>query len=145
MNGRISGTGGFVNISQHAKKLFFLGTFTTKGLKIAVKDGRVLIEEEGQIRKFVNSVEQITFSGSYAAEIGQPVLYITERAVFELRKDGLHLTEVAPGIDVERDILAHMEFKPFINEPPKLMDARIFQDRPMGLKLREMPAELQTV
>ena len=145
MNGRISGTGGFVNISQHCKKLFFLGTFTTKGLKIAIKDGRVAIEKEGQIRKFVNSVEQITFSGSYAAEIGQPVLYITERAVFELHKDGLHLTEVAPGIDIERDILAHMDFKPIINEPPKLMDARIFRDRPMGLQLQEKPAEFQTV
>jgi propionate CoA-transferase len=145
MNGRISGSGGFINITQHAKKVFFLGTFTAKGLKIAVKNGHLVIEKEGEVKKFLNNVEQVTFSGSYAVQNRQPVLYITERAVFELHEDGLHLTEVAPGIDIERDILAHMDFKPIINQPPKLMDARIFQDAPMGLSLQEAPEELQTV
>jgi len=145
MNGRISGSGGFINITQHAKKVFFLGTFTAKGLKIAVKNGRLVIDKEGELIKFRNNVEQVTFSGSYAVQNQQPVLYITERAVFELHADGLHLTEVAPGIDIERDILAHMEFKPIINEPPKLMDPRIFQEAPMGLRSQQVPVEVEMV
>ncbi|MDU5651625.1 MAG: 3-oxoacid CoA-transferase, partial [Clostridium perfringens] len=82
----------------------------------------------------LEDVEQITFSGEYANKTNQPVMYITERAVFELRNDGLHLTEIAPGVNLEEDILAHMDFVPKIDEPLKLMDERIFYDKLMGLK-----------
>ena len=132
MGKRIPGCGGFINITQNAKKLFFCGTFTAKGLKVAAANGLLTIVNEGEVKKFIKKVNHITFSGEYASEQSQPVLYITERAVFELRKDGLHLTEVAPGIDIAKDILAHMDFIPKM-DTPKLMDARIFRDEPMGL------------
>ncbi len=131
---RVTGCGGFINITQNAKRLFFCGTFTAKGLKIASGDGKLTIVQEGSARKFLKKVGHVTFSGEYAQEVGQPVMYITERAVFELRKDGLHLTEIAPGIDLERDILAHMDFTPKMDGQPKLMDARIFTNEPMRLK-----------
>ena len=133
MGPRITGCGGFINITQNAKRLFFCGTFTAKGLEIAAGDGKLTIVREGSVDKFHEQVDHVTFSGEYAAEKGQPVLYITERAVFKLEKDGLHLIEVAPGVDIEKDILAHMAFKPVINGQPKLMDARIFTDAPMGI------------
>lgn len=133
MGPRVTGCGGFINITQNAKKLFFCGTFTTKGLKIASGDGKLTIVSEGSMKKFPKKVDHVTFSGEYANQVGQPVTYITERAVFELRKDGLHLTEVAPGIDIEKDILAHMDFKPKMDTAPKLMDERLFLDAPMGL------------
>jgi propionate CoA-transferase len=133
MGPRITGCGGFINITQNSKKLFFCGTFTAKGLKINAKDGKLLIAQEGSVKKFLKKVDHITFSGEYAAAMGQPVLYITERAVFDLRKDGLHLIEVAPGIDIEKDILPHMEFKPVIKETPRPMDARLFRAELMGL------------
>ena len=129
---RVTGCGGFINITQNAKRLFFCGTFTAKGLKIATGDGTLKIVQEGSARKFLKKVGHVTFSGEYAQEVNQPVLYITERAVFELRKDGLHLIEIAPGIDLEKDILAHMDFTPKMDTPPKLMDARIFTDAPRG-------------
>ncbi len=134
LGSRIPGCGGFINITQNAKKVFFCGTFTAGGLKVATGDGKLAIVNEGKVKKFLQNVLQITFSGKYARKINQPVMYITERCVFELRADGVHLTEVAPGIDIEKDILAHMDFKPIMNEPPKLMDARIFMDKPMGLR-----------
>lgn len=130
---KFAGAGGFINISQNAKKVFYTGTFTAGGLKIAVEDGKLKILQEGSVRKFVDEVEHRTFSGTYAAETGQPVLYITERAVFELSKEGLVLTEVAPGVDIDRDILQLMDFKPIIRGTPKLMDPRIFAPEPMGL------------
>lgn len=131
---RVTGCGGFINITQNAKRLFFCGTFTAKGLKVATGDGKLTILQEGSAKKFLKKVRHVTFSGEYAQEVEQPVLYITERAVFELRKDGLHLIEIAPGIDLEKDILAHMDFTPKMDTPPKLMDARIFTDALMGLK-----------
>lgn len=133
MGPRITGCGGFINITQNAKRLFFCGTFTTKGLKVGVEDGKLKIIQEGAKDKFLNMVVHVTFSGDFANSVGQPVMYITERAVFELRKDGLYLTEVAPGIDIEKDIFAHMAFKPKMDGEPKLMDARIFREEPMGL------------
>ena len=133
LQGRIPGCGGFINISQNTKNVVFLGTFTAKGLKVKSGDGRLSIVSEGSMKKFIKDVMQITFSGQYAKENGQTVHYVTERAVFELKQDGLHLVEVAPGIDIEKDILPHMEFRPIINNP-KMMDERIFKDQIMGLK-----------
>jgi propionate CoA-transferase len=129
---RLAGAGGFINISQNARRLVFAGTFTTGGLSVAIEDERVRIAAEGKTRKFVEAVEQITFSGPLAVGNGQSVHYVTERCVFELRAEGLQLVEVAPGIDIERDILSHMGFRPVIDEV-KVMDARIYQARPMGL------------
>ncbi|AWN36027.1 acyl CoA:acetate/3-ketoacid CoA transferase [Methylobacterium radiodurans] len=130
--GRLNGCGGFINISQNARKVVFAGTFTAGGLVTKVEDGRLRILQEGRQRKFVAQVEQNTFSGPFAQERGQPVLYVTERCVFNLTKRGLELIEVAPGIDIGRDILAHMDFMPVI-ENPIPMDRRIFRDEPMEL------------
>lgn len=124
----LAGCGGAINISQNAKKVVFCGTFTAKGLRTKIENGTLTIVQEGQINKFVNAVDQITFSGKQALKMEQPVLYVTERAVFELTKDGLILTEIAPGIDLEKDILSHMEFKPIISENLKLMDSNLFKD-----------------
>jgi propionate CoA-transferase len=130
---RLAGAGGFVNISQSAKSLVFVGTFTAGPLAVEVKDGGLAIAREGTTRKFVAEVEHRTFSGAYAARRGQPVLYVTERCVFRLTRQGLELTEVAPGIDIERDILAHMDFAPTIRNPQP-MDPRLFAPGPMGLR-----------
>lgn len=124
----LSGCGGAINISQNAKKVVFCGTFTAKGLKVEICDGRLHILQEGQIHKLVNNVDQITFSGHYAQSVNQPVLYVTERAVFELKDGKMVLTEIAPGIDLERDILANMDFRPEISENLKQMDADIFRE-----------------
>jgi propionate CoA-transferase len=130
---RLAGAGGFINISQSAKKLLFAGTFTAGGLDVAIADGKLRIVREGKSPKFIESVEQITFSGSYAAEVEQPVFYVTERCVFRRTAEGMELTEIAPGIDLERDILAHMSFKPIVRDP-KPMDERIFRPGIMGLE-----------
>ncbi|GJD93518.1 acyl CoA:acetate/3-ketoacid CoA transferase [Methylobacterium iners] len=130
--GRLNGCGGFINISQNARSVVFAGTFTVGGLEVEVDDGKVRIVQEGKSQKFVSQVEQNTFSGPYAQSRSQPVLYVTERCVFQLTGDGLELIEVAPGIDIERDILPHMAFKPIIRNPVP-MDARIFRDEPMEL------------
>ncbi|MBC2581071.1 acyl CoA:acetate/3-ketoacid CoA transferase [Clostridium sp. DJ247] len=133
---KIAGCGGFINITQNAKKVVYCGTFTAGGLKIKVKDGKLIIEQDGKFNKFLDTVEQITFSGEYAVDTNQSVLYITERAVFRLSKGGLVLEEIAPGVDLEKDILAHMNFKPVISEKLKFMDENIFKDELMGLKLK---------
>jgi propionate CoA-transferase len=130
---RLAGAGGFINISQNARKLVFTGSFTAGGLKIAVEDGQLHILQEGRSHKFIAAVEQITFSGLYAAEAGQAVFYVTERCVFRRTAEGVELVEVAPGIDVERDILAHMDFRPIVHDP-KLMDGGIFRPEPMALE-----------
>jgi propionate CoA-transferase len=130
---RLAGAGGFINISQNAKKVVFVGTFTTGGLQVEVSDGRLVIALEGRHRKFVEQVEHRTFSGPHAAEAGQAVLYVTERCVFELNREGMALVEVAPGIDIERDILARMDFAPLVRDP-RPMDARLFDPAPMGLR-----------
>ena len=112
--------------------MFFTGTFTAGGLKEEVRDGRLVILQEGRSKKIRRQVEQITFSGQYAVEKGQPVLYITERAVFELTWEGVVLKEIAPGVDLRRGILEQMDFEPIVNYV-ELMDERIFRDAPMGL------------
>ncbi len=132
---RLAGAGGFINISQNAKSVVFVGTFTAGGLDVALDDGRLVIRKEGKSKKFVRQVEHRTFSGSYAAKRGQPVLYVTERCVFKLRPDGLELIEVAPGIDIDRDILALMDFKPIVDDP-EMMDESIFEPEAMGLRDR---------
>ncbi|WCR02682.1 acyl CoA:acetate/3-ketoacid CoA transferase [Paracoccus saliphilus] len=130
--GRLNGCGGFIDISQNSRAVVFAGTFTAGGLKAEVGGGELRILQEGRSRKFVQAVEQITFSGSYAARRSQPVIYVTERCVFQLTQGGLELIEVAPGIDIDRDILAQMDFTPVINKPVP-MDIRIFTDAPMEL------------
>ena len=130
---KLAGSGGFINISQNAKRLVFLGTFLAPS-RTEVTDGRVVVTDALAAAKFLDRVEQRTFSGQYASAAGQPVLYVTERCVFELTPDGLQLIEIAPGIDLEKDILAHVGFTPIIDGEPTLMDARIFRDEPMGLK-----------
>jgi propionate CoA-transferase len=131
---KLAGAGGFINISQNAKKVVFVGTFSAGKLRIALDDGRLSILDEATARKFVDQVEHVTFSGAFAAARGQSVLYVTERCVFALRPEGLQLIEVAPGIDIERDILALMEFKPLIPHDPIAMDARIFREGVMELR-----------
>jgi propionate CoA-transferase len=130
---KLAGAGGFINITQSARHLVFAGTFTAGGLRVAIDENGLQIVKEGRNRKFVKQVEQITFNGAYAAEKGQPVLYVTERCVFERTPAGMELVEVARGIDIERDILAHMDFRPVVNKP-RLMDARIFRPEPMQLE-----------
>ncbi len=130
---RLSGCGGFINISQNSKKVVFVGTFTSGGFKAEVKDGAMVIHQEGKFRKFVDAVGQITFSGAVAAKQDQDVLYVTERCVFRLTPDGLALAEVAPGVDAERDILRQLPFAP-VGDAPEPMDPAIFQPGPMGLR-----------
>ena len=130
---KLAGAGGFINISQNAKTLLFAGTFTAGGLEMCVRDGRLTIRREGTTRKFLAAVEQITFNGQVAARTGQRVLYVTERCVFQLTLGGLELIEVAPGIDIERDIFAQMAFRPTVREP-RLMDHRLFSLDSMGLE-----------
>jgi propionate CoA-transferase len=132
---RLAGAGGFINISQSAKALVFVGTFTAGPSEIEVADGRLAIVRQGNVRKFVSEVEHRTFSGAYALKRGQPVLYVTERCVFRLTGNGLELVEVAPGIDIDRDILAHMDFSPIVKNP-RPMDACIFATGLMGLRDR---------
>jgi len=131
---RLAGCGGFINISQNARKVVFTGTFTAGGLRVSVKDRGLVIDQEGTGRKFLHQVEQVTFSGRYALMKNQPVFYITERCVFSLGRDGLELIEVAPGIDIERDVLSRMDFTPVIRGTPRTMDERIFRTAPMSLR-----------
>jgi len=130
---RLAGAGGFINISQSARKVVFAGTFTAGGLAVRVEGGRLVIAREGRERKFLSAVEQITFSGSYAAELGREVVYVTERCVLRLGADGLELVEVAPGVDLHREVLEPMGFRPVMREV-RPMDARIFLPGPMGLR-----------
>ena len=131
---RLAGAGGFINISQTAKKVIFVGTFTAGKLDVTVESGALKILNEGETVKFVSEVEHRTFSGEYAFKNGQTVLYITERCVFRLIEKGLELIEIAPGVDLDKDILSLMEFRPVISPKLKIMDARIFRDEPMNLR-----------
>jgi propionate CoA-transferase len=128
------GVGGFINTTQHAKEVVFCGTFTASGLEIESGDDALSIVKEGKIKKFLKNVEQIAFSGKYAWSVNQKAIYVTERAVFELTQDGLMLIEIAPGVDLETDVLANMEFEPIISPDLKLMPAGIFRPVWGGLK-----------
>lgn len=136
---RFAGAGGFINISQNARKVVFVGTFTAGGLELEIKNNELRILQEGKNRKFISEVEQITFNGPYSAGQGKEVLYVTERCVLRLTPKGLRIIEVAPGIDIDRDILAQMDFEPIIDNPA-LMDPRIFAEYPM--KLRKQMLEI---
>lgn len=131
---RIAGAGGFINISQNAKKVIFMGTFTAGGLQTSIENGQLIINQEGRTIKFVDKVEQITFSGEVARQERKVAKYITERCVFELTAAGLVLTEIAPGIDIEKDILPYMGFQPLIADKVVLMDERIFRDNIMEIR-----------
>lgn len=138
--GRVVGIGGFVNISQNARTMVFGGTFTAGGLKVRAENGELVIVEEGKHRKFVEAVEQVAYSGPYGRSRGQTTLFVTERAVFRTVEDGIELIEIAPGIDLERDVLGQMAFTPRIAPTLKRMDARLFRPEPMGIAT-EMPGE----
>ncbi len=140
---RLAGAGGFINISQAARAVVFVGTFTAGDLQVRVEGGKVHIDSEGTTRKFVRAVEQRTFSGERARKNGQRVLYVTERCVFQLAAvSGLDLIEIAPGIDLERHILSQMDFTPAISPELKLMDASLFADEPMNLRDRMLTLPL---
>ena len=131
---KLAGAGGFINISQNARSVYFMGTFASRS-RFALENGNLRILVPGS-SKFVERVGQVTFSGEYARSRGQTVYYITERCVFRLTEAGLELIEIAPGVVMDRDILAHMAFRPIIPDNIRSMDARIFHDEPMGLKDR---------
>ncbi len=132
--GRFAGCGGFIDITQNAKKVVFCGSLTAKGLQVEVGNGKLKILQEGSIKKFVKNVEHITFSGEYARKLGKEILYVTERTVFRLGKDGLVLEEIAPGVDLEKDVLGQMEFSPIVSDKLKPMDEKIFRKAKMGLR-----------
>jgi len=132
--GRITGPGGFPVISAGSPRVYFGGGFTAGKRSIKVRDGKLVIESDGPINKFVKNVYRIVFNGSVAMEMEREILYITERAVFRLTPEGVVLEEIAPGVDLEKDILARMEFKPIISKDLKEMDPRIFRDEKMGLR-----------
>jgi propionate CoA-transferase len=131
--GKIVGVGGFINISQNARKMVFGGTLTAGGLRIETGDGKLRIAQEGRHHKFVQQVGQISYNGDYARERGQQTVFVTERAVFRSSERGLELSEVAPGIDLQRDVLDQMDFRPAIAQNLRTMDERIFRSGPMGL------------
>lgn len=132
-NKRPVGCGGFINITQNAKEVVFCGTFTAGGLETEIVNGELKIVQEGKNKKFIKQIEQVTFSGKYSKSINQPVLYVTERAVFRLTDEGLELIEIAPGIDLEKDVLAHMEFTPIMKNV-KTMPSEIFSEKWNGLE-----------
>jgi propionate CoA-transferase len=129
---KVAGVGGFVNITQSARHLVFMGALTAGGLEIAAGDGTLRIVKEGAVRKFVERVGHLSFNGPYTESLGITVRYVTERAVFEMRGGKLTLIEIAPGMDLERDVLARMDTPVAIAEPLQVMDARIFMEAPMA-------------
>lgn len=132
----LMGCGGFIDIAQFTPKMVFCGTLTASGLKIAIEDGKLNILQEGAKHKLVSAVDLITFSGEYAHETNQKIMLVTERAVFQMRNGKLELIEIAPGVDLEKDVLAQMDFRPEVSADLKLMDERIFRPEAMGLFLK---------
>jgi propionate CoA-transferase len=130
---RRDGSGGFIDITQNARRLIFNGTLTAGKLDIGVADGGLAIRRDGAFRKFVPQVGQISFSAAFAAQRGQEVSYVTERCVFQLEDGGITLTEIAPGVRLKQDVLAQMDFRPRISPQLKQMDPRIFRPGPMGI------------
>ena len=130
---KIIGCGGFINISQNTPKCVFCGSFTN-GAKTVVEDGRLKIIEEGKNVKFTKDVECISFSGAYAGSVHQEVMFITERAVLKLINGKMTVTEIAPGVDLEKDILGQMDFRPEIAEDLKLMEPGMFEENWQGIE-----------
>ncbi|NLN98262.1 MAG: propionate CoA-transferase [Eubacteriaceae bacterium] len=130
---RIAGCGGFIDITQSTKNIVFCGTLTAGGLEVAVEDGKLKIIQEGRRKKFLPTIEQVTYSAEFGLENGQNVLFITERCVFKPSEKGLVLVEVAPGIDIQKDIIDQMDFKPIIADNVETMDERLFKNALMGL------------
>lgn len=131
---KMAGAGGFINISQNARKVVFVGTFTTGKAELHIAAGKLVIDKEGSSKKCIQEVEHRTFSGEQALKVKQDVIYVTERCVFRLDEKGVTLVEIAPGVNLEKDILSQMDFVPVIPKDVELMDARIFADMPMGLR-----------
>lgn len=123
---KIPGCGGFIDISQNAKKIVFCGTFTAGGLEVDIADNKLVIVNEGKGKKFVNNLDQITFNGLFEGKKQKEIYVVTERAVFSITEQGLTLIEIAPGIDLEKDILANMEYQPIISSELKTMDEKLF-------------------
>ena len=141
---KFAGAGGFINISQSAKKIVFVGTFSAGAVQVAVEHGQLSLRDSDKgAPKFVDAVEHRTFSGSYARQRKQTVLYVTERCVFRLGAQGVELIEIAPGVDLHRDILNQMGFKPLVQMPLRRMNASIFIDEPMGLRDRLLRLPLE--
>jgi propionate CoA-transferase len=140
---RLAGAGGFINISQSAKKVVFVGTFTAGKLVVEARDGKLALLAEGRARKLVEQVEHRTYSGRQAWKRRQQALYVTERAVFQLAEEGLELVEIAPGVDLERDVLGQMDFQPVVRGTPRLMDESIFRPEPMRLRERMLAIPLE--
>lgn len=132
---RVTGPGGFINITQNTRKVIFIGTFTAGNLQVKIENSKLFILNEGKTKKFIDKLEQITFSAANAIKNNQEIMYITERAVFKLTENGIMLTEIAPNIDLEKDILNQMEFKPLISDDLKIMDEKIFKEEKMNLKI----------
>ena len=132
----LMGCGGFIDIAQFTPKMVFCGTFTASGLKIAVENGKIHILQEGAKHKLTEAVDLINFSGDYAKETRQSVMLVTERAVFRFVDGVIELIEIAPGINLEKDVLGQMDFIPVVSPALKLMDPRIFVDQPMKLELK---------
>ncbi|MBN0986524.1 acyl CoA:acetate/3-ketoacid CoA transferase [Amphritea pacifica] len=131
---KLAGAGGFINITQNTRDLYFLGTFTSGPQQIEINDGQLQVIKNGPVKKFLRQVQQITFNGEYAVKQRHSVTFITERAVFKLTAEGLRLTEIAPGVDLQNDILDQMEFQPVIDDNLVLMDPRLFNEGPMNLQ-----------
>ena len=129
-----AGAGGFIDITARAKRIVFSGYFSA-GAKLSIRSGELLIEKEGKVKKLVDSVEHISFSGPRAVTQGQDVTYVTERCVMKLTREGIVVTEIAPGVDLADDILAQSEFPLIVAQRPKLMDAALFSAPPVGLHL----------
>jgi acyl CoA:acetate/3-ketoacid CoA transferase len=134
-----AGVGGFVDITARARRIVFSGFFTA-GAELAIQDGHVRIVREGKHQRFVPAVQHVTFSGRRACELGQEVVFVTERCVIRLLPEGLTVTEIAPGISVMRDIVGQTALDLRISPNLHQMDARLFQPEPMGLHLQERSA-----
>lgn len=131
---RAPGAGGFIDITQNAKNVMFCSSFTADGLEVEFKDGKLHILQEGTVKKLVKKVQQISFNGEMARKKKQNVFFVTERAIFQMGPKGPVLIEIANGVDLEKDILKQMEFKPIIADDLKRINPVIYQDGAFGLK-----------
>lgn len=130
-----AGIGGFIDITSAARNIVLSGYFNAGGLKLHIEDNKLIILQEGRVHKFVSQVEDVTFSGRRARDLNQHVTYITERCVIRLEPEGLTVIEIAPGIDLERDVLQQTDFPLRVSDHLITMDARLFDPAPMGLTL----------